>query len=285
MGLFEATLEATIAAGEKAREAEADGQGYIGPDGLLMCGRCGERRQMVLDIPLIGTKTVPVMCRCEAARREAEQRRLQFIEEQTRIQEMRRIGITSSDYAEMTFAADDGSNPELSNLARQYVEKRAEMIRENMGLLLHGSTGGGKTFLAASIVNAMIDNGTSAMITTIPQLITAMQRDFERDKPRLLEQIARVRVLVLDDIGFERQTGYTAEKVFEIVDTRYRARRPLIVTTNLSLEELTSPEQMEYKRVYERIIEMTQPVYVSAEGRRMAIAKKKSVRFREIMGM
>lgn len=91
--------------------------------------------------------------------------------------------------------------------------------------------------------------------------------------------------LVLDDVGIERQTGYMAEKMFEIIDARYRSRRPLIVTTNLTLEEISNPQQMEYKRVFDRIVEMCQPIHVSGEGRRKAIAREKSNKAREILGI
>ena len=90
---------------------------------------------------------------------------------------------------------------------------------------------------------------------------------------------------MLDDLGTERQTSYAAEKMFEIIDARYRSRRPLIVTTNLTLDEISNPQQMEYKRVFDRIVEMCQPVHVSSEGRRMAIARKKSEKTREILGI
>lgn len=286
MGTFDKLLDTIAAASnERLKNRPDHDKDYIGENGFLHCGICGKPLQMSLEVPCVGTRIVTIMCDCDKARREAEEQRLRMEEEQRRIEQMRKIGITSTDYHAMTFASDDGSAPDLTALAVRYVAKRDEMLRENIGLLLHGGTGGGKTFWAAAIANAMIDNGMSAMITTIPRLIKAMSDDFERDKLRILDQIERVRFLVLDDIGFERQTSYAAEKMFEIIDARYRARRPLIVTTNLSLEEIAHPQQMEYQRVFDRIIEMCQPIHVSADGRRKAIARKKSERAREILGL
>lgn len=258
---------------------------YIGQDGLLVCGCCHAPRQMVLDVPLIGQRVVPIMCKCDMERREREEADKRAREEMERIRQMRKIGITSADYMRMTFEADDGSDPQMTARASRYVAKRKEMQAENIGLLFHGNVGGGKTFWAAAIANAMIDNGCSAMITTVPQLITAMGQDFERDKAAILDRVANVRFLVLDDIGFERTSSYGHEKMFEIIDARYRARRPLIVTTNLTMDELTNPPQMEYKRVFDRIVEMCQPVFVSGEGRRKAIAREKSSKARAILGL
>lgn len=276
-----------LAAAENARAREGVHENdFVGEDGLLYCGNCRTRRQMPLDIPCgIGRRIVPVMCKCEIERREAEEAQKKAYEEQERIKRLRKVGITSDMYAGKTFAVDDGSDPKTGGIVRRYVEKRAEMQEKNIGLLFHGGTGGGKTFWASCIANALIDSGTSAMITTIPALITAMQADFEADKAHILDQIANVRFLVLDDIGFERKTQYAAEKMFEIIDARYRSGRPLIVTTNLSLEEIKNPESMEYQRVFDRIIEMCTPLHVSADGRRRMIARDKSEDARRILGI
>lgn len=279
-------MDGIIKIAETARKGE-DGHedDDIGEDGLLTCSRCRKPRQMVLDVPLIGERIVPIMCDCDKAKKEQEEARRRAIEEMERIKQMRAMGITNKDYLEKTFANDKGYDPAMASIAMKYVINRKEMQAENMGLLLHGSTGGGKTYWAAAIANAMIDNGCSALITTVPQLITAMSKDYERDKADILARVANVRFLVLDDIGFERQTQYAAEKMFEIIDTRYRAKRPLIVTTNLTLDEIKNPSTMEYKRVFDRIVEMCQPVYVSGEGRRTVLAREKSIKAREILGL
>lgn len=286
MGLFESALEGIVAIAQARMQQEPGHEDdYIGEDGLLYCGMCKAPRQMVLEVPMVGTRIVPIMCPCEIAKREAEAAREAMEAEQRRIDGMRKIGITSPDYREMVLAADDGSDPKMRAIVDRYIEKRDLMRRENIGLLLHGSAGGGKTFWASALANAMIDHGNSAMITTVPRLVTAMSQDFEAEKSRILEQVERVQFLVLDDVGIERQTGYMAEKMFEIIDARYRSRRPLIVTTNLTLEEISSPEQMEYKRVFDRIVEMCQPIHISGEGRRKAIARDKSNKAREILGI
>lgn len=286
MGLFESALEGIVAIAQARMQQEPGHEDdYIGEDGLLYCGMCKAPRQMVLEVPMVGTRIVPIMCPCEIAKREAEAAREAMEAEQRRIDGMRKIGITSPDYREMVLAADDGSDPKMRAIVDRYIEKRDLMRRENIGLLLHGSAGGGKTFWASALANAMINHGNSAMITTVPRLVTAMSQDFEAEKSRILEQVERVQFLVLDDVGIERQTGYMAEKMFEIIDARYRSRRPLIVTTNLTLEEISNPQQMEYKRVFDRIVEMCQPIHVSGEGRRKAIAREKSNKAREILGI
>ena len=267
---------------QDAKQTDAD---FLNADGLLMCGTCKTPKQMMIDVPYVGQRVVPIMCKCAQERRAQEEARNKAAEEQERINAMRRMGITNSLYAEMTFANDDGQDQRMSAIARRYVEKRSEMLKENIGLLLHGGVGGGKTFFAACIANAMIDNGYSALITTIPELISAMTKDYESEKAHILEKIRRVKFLVLDDVGFERTSSYGHEKIYEIINARYMAGKPLIVTTNLSLQEIENPSSMDYKRPFDRLLEMCQPIHVSGEGRRKAIGREKGQRAREILGL
>lgn len=280
--MFNMVLSAASAS--HANEPGHDGD-YIGDGGLLMCGVCHKRRQMVLDVPMIGERIVPVACLCDIARREAEEAERRANEERERIAKMRKIGITSGDYLEMTFANDKGYDPQTAALAARYVAKWQEVQENNIGLLFHGSPRGGKTYWAAAIANAWIDAGRSAMITTIPQLVTAMSKDFERDKADILHRVANVRLLVLDDVGFERSTQYMDEKAFEIIDARCRAKKPLIVTTNLAPEQIVNPQSMSESRIFGRIKEVCQPVFVSGEACRKAIAEEKGSMARNILGL
>lgn len=283
-----ATLMLNAIAAAEARQASepTTGKDYTDPEGLLVCGECHRHKQMRLDVPLIGERIVPILCACGIARRDAEEARREAEQRQIRINELRMDGIRSRDHLGMTFDADDGSDPKMATIARNYVENWRQ-IREqpSPGLLLTGGVGGGKTFWAVCIANAMIDRGYSALVTNVPTLIQGMAEDFERNKRRILDNIAGVDLLVLDDVGFERSTSYAHEKLFEIIDARYLSKRPLIVTTNLSFPELENPAQMEYKRVFDRIIGMTRPLHVKADGRRKRIAQESSRTMDKLLGL
>lgn len=273
-------------AGEAFME-EPPRDNYTGPDGLLMCGCCHQPRQMRLEVPLIGTRVVYVMCECEKARQAAEEARREAEARQMRVNELRAGGILNRDHLGMTFEADDGSDPRTATIAANYAANWRE-VREldAPGLLLTGGVGGGKTFWACCIANALIDRGYSAMVTTIPALVAAMSASgFEREKQKVLANVAAVDLLVLDDIGFERTSPYAHEKMHEIIDARYLAKRPLIVTTNLSFTDLEKPELMEYKRVFDRIIGMTRPIHVKADGRRKRIAQESARRMDALLGL
>lgn len=282
-----ALMMGAIAAAE-ARQANepSSGKDYTNDEGMLCCGECRKPKQMRLDVPMIGERVVPVLCACGIARRDAEEAYMEAQRRQQRINELRMDGILSRDHLGMTFDADDGTDPKMATIARNYVENWREIKQQpSPGLLLTGGVGGGKTFWAACIANALIDRGYSALVTNVPTLIQSMAEDFERNKRRILDNIASVDLLVLDDIGFERSTSYGHEKLFEIIDARYLSKRPLIVTTNLSFMELENPAQMEYKRVFDRIIGMTRPMVVKADGRRKRIALESSRTMDKLLGI
>lgn len=284
-GAFAGIMAAANAAAAAQPGHEND---YVGEDGLLHCAACKEPRQLKIVVPLpgYGERIVGRRCACDRARQEAKEASERAREEMDKIEDLRRVGITDKTYRGKTFAADDGQDAKLSSVMRRYVEKRAEMLEKNYGLLLYGDNGGGKTFWASCIANAMIDKGVSALIATIPSLVSVMQADFEHDKQYILDLVSNVSFLVLDDIGFERRTPYMEEKMFEIIDARYRAKRPLIVTTNLTLEEIKNPPNMADKRIFNRIVEMCcVPIKVEANGRRLNIARDKASEARNLLGI
>lgn len=286
MSLFESVfMGAMNAAEERMQQKEGQETDYIGEDGMLMCGGCHEPLYLDIEVPLVGPRRVPRMCACAREQEEKEMARMMMEAEMQRIAKLRKIGVTNDKYAEMTISRDDGAAPKMRAAVDRYIEKRSLMYRENIGLLFHGATGGGKTFWAAAIANAMIDNGMSAIVTNFDQLLTAIRANYEAEKGRILGQFDEVEFLVLDELKFEGMSPYDERKIYEIINSRYLAHKPLIITTNMTLEEIKNPGTEERQRICDRIIEMCVSVHVSAEGRRMALAKKKSEKAREHLGI
>ncbi len=67
-------------------------------------------------------------------------------------------------------------------------------------------------------------------------------------------------LLIIDDLGVERSTEYAMEQMFFVIDSRYRSRRPMIITTNLKLSELKNPPDLAHARIYDRILERCAPI-------------------------
>ena len=69
-----------------------------------------------------------------------------------------------------------------------------------------------------------------------------------------------------DDLGVERNTEYAMEQMFTVIDGRYRSRKPMIITTNLKLEEIKNPPDLAHARIYDRILEWCAPVLFSGRN-------------------
>lgn len=257
---------------------------YYDDEGYLICHKCQTRKQFELE--MFGyMRRVPVLCKCGKERRDREEAEQKEQEAQLRIQRLRNRGIADPQYLKWRIEIDDRQNPKISDAVMRYVAKWDEMKERNVGVLFYGNVGTGKTFFAACIANGLIDKGIPVLMTNIPSLITAMQKDFEKEKDRILREIADVPLLILDDVGVERDTAYGYEKIQEIIDTRYRSGKPLIITTNLSPEVLKNPEDPRYKRVYDRMLEMCVPIAVTGKSRRTGKAKTMWTEARDVLGL
>ena len=92
-------------------------------------------------------------------------------------------------------------------------------------------------------------------------------------------------LLIIDDFGMERGTEYGLEQVYNVIDSRYRSGKPLIVTTNLSLDELNNPPDTAHKRIYDRVTEMCTPVCFSGVNFRREKAQEKMERLRKLLNV
>ena len=72
----------------------------------------------------------------------------------------------------------------------------------------------------------------------------------------VVDRLCRYPLLIIDDFGMERGTEYALEQVYNIVDSRYRSQKPLIVTTNLPLNEIRHPQDTAHARIYDRILDV-----------------------------
>ena len=260
----------------KANESIKTEEGDYIKDGLLHCGKCNTPKQCRVE--LMGRLITPkCLCKCEVERRDREEeaeRKKAFAE---RIKKYRAMGFPQSQMQYWTFDNDDLSNEKLSNMAKRYVDHFDAMYKEGRGLLLYGGVGTGKTYIACMIANALIDKGFPVLVTNFARVLSTLQGTF--DKQEYLDSLNQFKLLVIDDLGIERDTGYAKEQVFNIIDSRYRAGLPMIITTNLTMQKLATESELADKRVYDRILERCYPVEVAGESRRM----KKLIDSREDM--
>ena len=78
---------------------------------------------------------------------------------------------------------------------------------------------------------------------------------------------------IIDDLG-ERGTGFALEQMFEVIDSRCRSKKPMIITTNLTLHEMRNPPDLAYARIYDRILERCAPILFNGENFRKQKAEE-----------
>lgn len=255
---------------------------YIGEDGLLYCHKCNTRKQT--EINVLGMIRRPMcMCKCEAAKRAAEEEEYQRRKFEERVKEMRRIGFPESEMRNWTFSNDDLTNEQITKAAQKYVDNFSEFRKSGKGLLLYGNTGTGKTYTACEIANALIDKGYPVLVTNFARILNTLQGTFE--KQEYIDDFNNFQLLVIDDLGIERDTAYAKEQVFNIIDSRYRSGLPMIITTNLTMDKIKNPEDIENRRIYDRILERCFPIEVGGSSRRRKAVRDDYESMKNLLGL
>lgn len=276
MSAFEAIERATT-----SQVAVEEGD-YI-KDGLLHCGKCNTPKQA--RVVLFGeVRTSYCLCKCATEKVQAkkeEEKRREFDE---KVKRLRKMGFPEAQMEGWTFELDDQPDSRYSQIAKRYVDNFQRMRSDGRGLLLFGDVGVGKTFIAACIINALIDKGVPCMMTSFGRITNTLSGMFE-GKQEYIDQMSDFTLLAIDDLGTERDTEYVGEIVYNIIDNRYREGLPLIVTTNLSAQDLKSPTDIRKKRVYSRLLEMCIPIEVKGTDRRKQKLKNTYADYKDILGL
>lgn len=267
---------------ETAARANRRNEGDYIEDGILMCGKCHTPKQCALEL---GGRVIKpfCMCRCEAEGYEREKEEERKAERMHRLDMMRRTGFPDAEMRKWNFASDDGESPKVIDIMRRYVDNFPAMLKAGKGLILCGSVGTGKSYAAACAANALIDAGTPCMMTNFNRIVNTINDSFE-GRQNYIDSLNDFDLLIIDDLAAERDTEFMAEQVMNIIDARYRAGLPLIVTTNLTVGELSSTTDIRKQRVFSRLIEMCVPVTVTGRDRRKSKAAQ-NVEIMELLGL
>lgn len=256
---------------------------YIGEDGLLYCGKCHTKKQV--EITIFGKVRRPMcLCKCEQERLAKEEEERQKRERAEQIKRFRKMGFPESEMHTWTFEYDDMSNPKLTTAMQKYVDNFEELRKTGKGLLLYGSVGTGKTYAACEVANALIDKGYPVLVTNFNRITNIIQSSFE-GRQEYIDSLNEFALLVLDDLGAERESSYMQEMVYTIIDSRYRAGLPMIITSNLSIDKIKKAENMEQMRIYDRILERCFPIAVNGSSKRRKIVRENYEDMKELLGL
>ena len=238
---------------------------YLNEDNLICCSKCHTPRQKQLEVT--GKRMEPrCMCACQTAdydKREQERKHLEFLD---MVERNRSVGLPDPGLRKHTFENDLGYNPKQIAIAKQYVQHWEKFLNTSTGLLLWGNVGTGKSYIAGCIANALLDKGVPVIMTNFARLLNKLTDMYSGDRNAYIDSFKRYPLMIIDDLGVERDSEFAREQVFSVIDSRYRSQLPMIVTTNLSLEELKDTTDLSKARIYDRVMERCLPIKVNEQN-------------------
>lgn len=145
----------------------------------------------------------------------------------------------------------------IIQMAEAYVDAFNFKSAPPPGLILEGAVGSGKTHVAVGILKGVIVKGYSGLFYNMPDLLSDIRATYDQTLPltegELLEIVNKPDLLVLDDLGSEAARDWVNDRLYLIINRRYESNRPVLVTTNSTLEEL---EKKLGPRIVSRLCEM-----------------------------
>jgi len=222
------------------------------------CDLCGDR-----GIILQGEVAVP----CSCSRQKAIARLFKNSRLPQKLLNCSLSNFNFKYYARNCLDMDKGvSYYELAQLAFQASKKFIAKFLQDPhtdGLLFAGHVGSGKTFLACSIANALLKKGKVALFVVVPDLLDQIRSTYDVARYSsdytefdLVDTARQVPLLILDDLGAHNYTEWSRNKIYSIINYRLNHSLPIIVTTNITPEDL---EEYLGERTTSRLLEMCKP--------------------------
>ena len=235
-----------------AANAPADGD-YI-ENGLLYCGKCRTPKQTTAKNPFTGEEQV-VGCLCSC--------RQDFIENERK----KRVQETNRRYLIKAFGGHEKPlsyvfGETLTNeqrMCQNYCNNFEEFFKSGTGLLLYGPLGTGKTHTACSIANELFrTRGASFIMTSIIELADAALSPGTNGW--IWNRMEDDDIVIIDDFGTEGSSDWRREIMYRAINGRIMSGKPMIITTNMSLEDFKNPADYGMKRLTERVIQVCLPI-------------------------
>ena len=244
------------------------------------CAKCGEPIERITFMPVLNIYIKgPIMCSCKKAELAAKKIKEENEAKQDKLKQVINNSLMDSKFRTQTFENWDEKlgNPKILNISRKYSEKFIDMKKNGVGLLIHGTPGNGKTYSANCIANYLIDKFVPVICVSINALLKRIQQTFnsygKEGEATILNTLSNADLLIIDDLGTEQNTDWNKTTIYNIMDSRYRNGLPLIVTTNITLEQL---KEKYHQRTYDRLIEMCTPVRNDSKSIRVEKGREKT---------
>ena len=243
-------------------------------DGLKYCGKCHTPKEAFFpaDLQAQGFTKHPVMCKCAAERREREEAERREYERMSYMTMLRSEAFRDVPASGWRFESAAVTTSQLAK-ARGYAQNWDEFKKAGIGLLLFGNVGTGKSYAAGCIANALIDKEVSVLMAGVSDVVNRMQGNFGADRDSYMTSLTRSELLILDDLGAERNTSFGKERVFDVINRRRLTGKPMIITTNIPIVTMQKAASLDERRIYDRILEVCVPIRFDGENFRRGNAK------------
>lgn len=229
-------------------------------------------------------KTICPECRRIEEERQREEDRIENlrIESLSTVTTLKRIITIDKRLPDATFDNYEATTPEqrrMLAICKRFADNFVKRIREDhnaeIGLLLMGNYGTGKSHIASAIVRSVSDQRWGCFYMTASDLFDYINsvRSFDTTIPDLLDKISAIRLLVIDEIGVQSWTDAERKRLQQVIDERERKKHPTIFCTNLTQDEIKTCCG---GRVESRLLDVAYPIPFEWEDHRRKNASGKS---------
>jgi DNA replication protein DnaC len=215
--------------------------------------------------------------RAKAAEEEGKQAEEKFQRKTQRIEELFRQSRLGGRFRGRTF--DNfivmPHNRKAFEAALEYAREFADRREKGEGLFFTGGTGTGKSHLAAAIANNLLQELTPVVFADITRLLgglkAAITGKSSVSEQHLIDRLCQVDLLVIDDLGKEKPSEWVEEKLYTIVNARYEDYKPIIITSNFSLDGIEARLEKNGKAIASRLVEVCRGVKLDGPDYRKSV--------------
>lgn len=262
---------------------------YLGQDGLPYCKNCNGKRWCEFDN---GAVAFHCLCKCQEEKRNENEKQEKVNKIIADFKNRQKSSLLNKRYSNAIFknATITKNNKQIYRQCYNYTQNIEAVKNENIGMYIYGNNSSGKTHLTACMCNEIVKQGYWCVYTnlaTILKEIQATYNNFNRlNENDILHKLNNYDFVFIDDLGKEfigreynsSNSKWAEQKLFEIINARYNASKPIIFSSNYSIGELSNILKLDIA-IVERINEMSTKV-IKLEGddfRQNAIKEKKDI--------